>query len=467
MPGATLNESDLERMRLSISDPVQSNREAKRQHLKELSTQRTGKWPNTLEAMRRKKENWKKDKDEREEQERLKIDEEEHRLQKEYRTKQIERANRLLYEQTDRMKTLRSKELLADVLQDREYQIQEKHAIKTMDSKVEASWTDLLMTQLRDADRKSEDERKERERKHKDLVRIQKTQLDAYKQNYVEHLREEMRDGERIKQKAEQDMRDEQDLEAERKRKVKQANEDTRLANERLKLLRKQEAEKEVAEEVKRQEDARKKEERTAKREALQKQREEKKMAQKMRMIDLATENLLRFEAKSEARLENQKREVRQKEDYELKCRADRRAAQKAAIDHSRSLQLEEKQRHKQDEMETAKEQTLKWADYNQRIEKACVKEETDKRLDNIRLAALQRQQAEAKRSTDMEERAAQILAEETIKHGHSMEQELYKQYAAHVLDDAEAKGIKNVYPLKQALKAKGIDLLPASGFRV
>jgi len=113
----TISESDLDRIKSSICDPAQTNREAKRCHLKHLSTQRTEKWPNTLEAMRRKKENWKKDKEEREELERLKIDEEESRLQKEYRTKQIERANRLLYEQTDRMKTLRSKELLTDVLQ--------------------------------------------------------------------------------------------------------------------------------------------------------------------------------------------------------------------------------------------------------------------------------------------------------------------------------------------------------------
>ncbi|CAK4119674.1 unnamed protein product [Aphanomyces euteiches] len=462
-----LHESDLERIRQSISDPAQSNREAKRQHLKHLSTQRTGKWPNTLEAMRRKKENWKKDKEEREEQERLKIDEEELRLQKELRTKQIERANRLLYEQTDRMKTLRSKELLADVLQDREYQIHEKQAVKATDNKVENAWTELLMTQLREADKKAEEEKKERERKHKQLARMQQDQLEEYKNLHIAALRDEMREGERIRLKAEQDAKDEEETEAQRKRRIKQANEETRLANERLKLLRKKEAEKEELEELKRQEDARKKEERTAKRDALQKEREAKKAAQKKRMIDLATENLLRFEATSEARLENQKKEVRQKEDDQLKARADRRAAQKQAIDHSRRLHLDEKQRRKEEELEAAREQMDKWADYNQHVERSIIQEEHEKRLDNIRLAALQRQQADAKRCTEMEDRAAQILAEETIKDGQSMEQELYKQYAGHVLQDAESKGMKNTYPLKQALKAKPIDLLPASGFRV
>lgn len=95
---------------------MQSDREARRQAIKLKSEQRTATWPNTLEAMRKKKDRWKKDKEERLEEERKKIDEEEMRLQREAQTKQIERANRLLYEQTDRMKTLRSKQLLADVV---------------------------------------------------------------------------------------------------------------------------------------------------------------------------------------------------------------------------------------------------------------------------------------------------------------------------------------------------------------
>ncbi|KAG1704196.1 hypothetical protein DVH05_006206 [Phytophthora capsici] len=112
----TLCADELERMRASVSPPVQSDREARRQAIKLKSEQRTATWPNTLEAMRKKKDRWKKDKEERLEEERKKIDEEEMRLQREAQTKQIGRADRLLYEQTDRMKTLRSKQLLADVV---------------------------------------------------------------------------------------------------------------------------------------------------------------------------------------------------------------------------------------------------------------------------------------------------------------------------------------------------------------
>lgn len=112
-----LRGSEVDRIRSSIQDPVQTNKEARRAALRARSQERTEKWPNTLEAMRRKKDNWKKDREAREEQRRQAIDANELKLQKESRLRQIERANQLIYNQTDKMKTLRSKMLQCDVIQ--------------------------------------------------------------------------------------------------------------------------------------------------------------------------------------------------------------------------------------------------------------------------------------------------------------------------------------------------------------
>lgn len=115
-PPTSVSSDELERIMASVSPPVVSDREARRQATRVKSQTRTAQWPNTLEAMRQKKDRWKKDKEEREEAVRRQIDAEEAELQRAARTQQIERANHLLYEQTDRMKTLRSKQLLADVV---------------------------------------------------------------------------------------------------------------------------------------------------------------------------------------------------------------------------------------------------------------------------------------------------------------------------------------------------------------
>ncbi len=53
-----LSRSELERMKQSVKDdlsPISNKKEQKRQELKQLSQDRQKNWPNTLEALRRKK----------------------------------------------------------------------------------------------------------------------------------------------------------------------------------------------------------------------------------------------------------------------------------------------------------------------------------------------------------------------------------------------------------------------------
>ena len=115
MPSVRANE--LRRIQASVLDPVLTDKEARRVALRNKSISRCGKWPNTLEAMRKKKDDWKKNKEALEENQRLTIDASELRLQQIARLGQIQRANALLYDQTDKMKTLRSKQLQSDVLE--------------------------------------------------------------------------------------------------------------------------------------------------------------------------------------------------------------------------------------------------------------------------------------------------------------------------------------------------------------
>ena len=67
--------------------------------------------------MREKKERARVEKQEAEESLRREIDKEEEGLQVEKRRLAIERANKMLYDSTDRVKSLHSKLLLADVMQ--------------------------------------------------------------------------------------------------------------------------------------------------------------------------------------------------------------------------------------------------------------------------------------------------------------------------------------------------------------
>lgn len=81
-----LTKSELERIRGSLNDHSDSMKSTmnRKAELKKLSEDRVKHWPNTLEAMRKKKESFLKDKAEQEEMKRQEIDKQVIILNKEY-----------------------------------------------------------------------------------------------------------------------------------------------------------------------------------------------------------------------------------------------------------------------------------------------------------------------------------------------------------------------------------------------
>ena len=87
---------------------------------KEKSLSRSQRWPNTLEAQRKKKEMARQLREDKLEAERKKIDREEDERRARERLEVIKKANSILANQTDRMKTLKSQKLLVDVMKVRQ-----------------------------------------------------------------------------------------------------------------------------------------------------------------------------------------------------------------------------------------------------------------------------------------------------------------------------------------------------------
>jgi hypothetical protein len=129
---STLTRADIERMKASVLPPLEGHSKAERKaQLKQMSDDRQKHWPNTLEALRRKKESFIRDREEKEELKRQEVDREEAELRKTMRLESIRRANELLYDQTDKMKMLKGQVLYADVLHTRQQQIVEKERVTT------------------------------------------------------------------------------------------------------------------------------------------------------------------------------------------------------------------------------------------------------------------------------------------------------------------------------------------------
>jgi len=141
-----ISSAELNRIRGSLSREIKappSDLKTERVNLQQLSQTRVKKWPNTLEAERKKKEARRAEKADREEEERKKIDREEAAIAGEKRRMAIERANKMLYDDSDRVKTFHSNLMLSDVLKEREAQIEVARQKKKNERRREKYWAEM------------------------------------------------------------------------------------------------------------------------------------------------------------------------------------------------------------------------------------------------------------------------------------------------------------------------------------
>ena len=188
--------------RSKLGAPAPSTKQLDRQRLHALSNARKSQWPNTIEALREKKDRARQEKLDAEEKLRVEIDREEEALQAEKRRLAIERANKMLYDSTDRVKSLHSKLMLADVMEERERQIEVKQRQRLREVEAEERWYQKQQDAIRRMDAE-EDLRDEEEMiKRAEVGKVRAEQIEAQKHAQTMKLNELKREGEMMKQMA-------------------------------------------------------------------------------------------------------------------------------------------------------------------------------------------------------------------------------------------------------------------------
>merc|ERR1712227_600150 len=141
----------------------------------------------------------------------------------------------MLYQQTDKMKNLRSQLLYSDVCKTRLDQIEEKKLVKDINQKRDKHYYDIMVKELAEADKRTKQEEELKKEKSRENAKIQQEQLEEFKLRYIEKLKAE---GEKIKKKAEEDIIEERRAHAEKLMRHKIANEEMKIANLKLKALK-------------------------------------------------------------------------------------------------------------------------------------------------------------------------------------------------------------------------------------
>merc|ERR1712151_468476 len=197
-----------------------------------------GTWNNTLEGSRRKKAEEKKKKLELEELERQKIDAEEAKIQLDQRKATIERANKLLYDESDRMKSFHSKMMMCDVLAEREAQLSLKGELRKLEQIREDRFLEMEKQNYRKMLEREMKEKETKEELSKIAAKVQKEQLAEYKEKRFREIEDQMLEGELLRRKAIEDLESEKQAERKRRDTAIKALSETQKANEYLKQIK-------------------------------------------------------------------------------------------------------------------------------------------------------------------------------------------------------------------------------------
>ncbi len=187
--------------------------------LQEKSKQRIANWPNTMHALRKKREDERIQRLEDEELERRRIDQVEFELQQEARLKVVERANKVAYQNQDIVKAFNSKLLMSDVLAEREIQKELKLKKKAHEVRVQQEWEELDKVKMEAFDEKVKDKLiAEYDRKVANTKAIS-DQLHEFKMKYIKRMQDDMLEAELINRQVQEELQREAEKEVERKRK--------------------------------------------------------------------------------------------------------------------------------------------------------------------------------------------------------------------------------------------------------
>ncbi len=202
--------------------------------LHEKSKARIANWPNTMQAMRKKREEERIKRLEDEELERRRLDAIEFEIQQDARMKVVERANKMAYQQQDIVKAFNSKLLMSDVLAERDVQKDLKKRKQEHEKRLEKEWEELDKAKMEAFDEKVKEKLvAEYDRKVANTKAIS-DQLHEFKMKYIKRLQDDMLEAELINRQVKEELEREAQKELDRKRKQQEQKETFRKANEEL-----------------------------------------------------------------------------------------------------------------------------------------------------------------------------------------------------------------------------------------
>lgn len=312
---------------------------------------------------------------------RREVDAKEQEFQDELRRQQIEKANRQLHDSQDMVKALKSKMLVSDVMKEQDAQREYRARKEAIQKNIEQNWEELEKQKMEEYDAKMRAKLEREYNKKMENAKAISDQLEEFKINYIKQLKEDMLEGELIKRQTEEDLEREKIRELQRQKKAAGIKADIMKANADQIRMAELSRQKELEEEARIEEFTKKKLEMDQMRVDAVEHRAKNKLEIRQQMIDSQVEKLRALRDNQEQVLNKQVAEAEDKANRLYEEQQRRKFEMKQAIERSRALQIDRKNKNKSDELQEEKDFADFWKVRNQELQLAEQQEREEERL--------------------------------------------------------------------------------------
>lgn len=458
-----LSMADIGRMKSSLFVDSGSTvaRKEKRELLRNRSQDRIQNWPNTLDALRKKKEDFVKDREEKLEAERQELDRQEAELRRQVRLDTIGKANDMMFRQSDKMKMLKSQMAYADVVHHRKFQTADKQVAKQKELEEEANFHRIKM----EAVVKGNAEEKAKVDERKGLVeRIKVTRKEQLDDVFARRQREKDEAeaiGAAMKRRAAEQIQEDLDAFDAKQKHIAKSNKELMLANEKFMAIRKVAAGREKIEEAERKAEVEEIDYRKQARKDLANKRFVQKQEQRQKIIDVAVA-LLAAKANTEEAV--QQKQAADKEAQTLAVAAAKEAKRADSwkkIVASRTEMVERNLDNYYKEKESEVKMSANWRQLTIDADNKRTETENKRKEETRKIKAMQKAEAVAASRKKVADKLAEHEQSKLLTQGSDAEENKFINECRAQIEKYASEG-KPVYTLLRALEMRQAPLLPA-----
>ena len=426
---------------------------SRREQLKQISDSRVAGWKDTLAATRKAKIEWKAEKARQEEEKRKVLDAEEAAIREKQRRDSLSHANRLLREQTEKLRQFRSQQMLVEAFNTRDFQIKEKEQRRIREAEAEKKHHHAIMKNIQEAEKKALAKAEIEARKSKELAEDLQRQRDQRTEQTRTQNQRKRAEEEALIRKIAMDEAAAEQLEAQMKNERRRKTTEEIRSNEILLKTRREQLQKKEQEltdkceaEVRRQNRI------NAARLALEEKHFEEKQAMRKILSDRASEDL-RQRAMREFEIFERDQKMRyQKETEKAEAIHKKKELEKMAIEETRKEQI----MHKKGQVEADRELSKLYVDQLNKVtlqrQELERQKELVKRQQNVEIRMAQQQQCQENQERKEEERLAVLQQEQKVIQAHKKEDDIFKEFVSREIENFKLQGLKRTALLEKTL---------------